>query len=60
MFLHTVKSFQVFLLNPNNSNHHYSFVCSVNGLSYFYVTQTIQFNISNFTKKVSQTVLFDP
>ena len=45
----TVKEFQVFLLNTNNPIQHYSFVCTeLNGSIYWYISLTIQLNISHF------------
>ena len=46
--LHTVKWFQVFLSNTNNSINYYSFISSqLNGSKYCYVSLTNQLNIGH-------------
>ena len=45
---HTVKEFQVLLINTDNSIQHYSFISTqLNGSKYCYVSLTIQLNRSH-------------
>ena len=57
-YRHTVKEFQVLLINTSNYIHHHLFVClQLNGFKHCYISLTVQLNIS-YTLLNDQTVLF--
>ena len=57
--MHTVKEFQVLLMNINNSIRHYLFVCTqLSGSKYCYVSLTIKQHLFVYSPLNDQTVLF--